>query len=223
MNGKREKQIKYAAAHLCLAGKIFLFYTLLSVNLALAGQVSCDLFTYDKEPYIDQNALSELLFGVERSKDEITPLYGYLNEIGSISISYAEFKELEICLAKTDSRFFIRNRDVLLMALFGRIDNLSLLSNRNKELEKSKVIDILFKGDIYEIGTAINATAIFRDEDAVDALGRLALESEKMIIIDDVLSALHFIGTEAAKVKMIELKSAKPNFSDDIDDYLQHW
>ena len=224
MNEIQEKQLKYLVVHLLRVSKALLWYMILPVNLALAAPpLSCELFTHDKEPYIDQSELSALIFGIERRRDEITSLYAYLNEISSISISYDEFKDIEICLAKKDNRFFIRNRNVLLMALFSRIEHLSSVNNRVKKSEKNRILEILFNGDIYEVGAAIDATAVFKDEAAVDALGRLALESEKEIIIDDVLSALHLIGTETERVKVIELKRVKLNFMDDIDDYLQRW
>ncbi|WP_075477805.1 hypothetical protein [Moritella viscosa] len=223
MNEIQEKQLKYLVVHLCRVSKALLWYMILPVNLALAAPLSCESFTHNKTPYIDQSELSALIFGIERRRDEITSLYAYLNEIGSISISYDEFKDIEICLTKKDNRFFIRNRNVLLMALFSRIEHLSSVNNRVKKSEKNRILEILFNGDIYEVGAAIDATAVFKDEAAVDALGRLALESEKEIIIDDVLSALHLIGTETARVKVIELKRVKLNFMDDIDDYLQRW
>ncbi|MCG7490007.1 hypothetical protein MHN79_10945 [Vibrio sp. Of14-4] len=204
---------------------MFIFLCIIS-NVGYCQDSVIDIFrtiSLEKNNIVSQSEMSEFIFGVRRDLSEVKEIDKVLNEIYLSDYNYNDIIYFKSCLNSEKNRFINRNKDIFILASIGRMEI--------KEMNRSEIDSILkninnieLSEDRIKMVELVNANKIFRDNWSVEKLKKMYdyYGYDYLIIKREIMSSLHFIGSDLSLKAIDEIKSKNDNeiIKNDIDNLL---
>ncbi|MYM57748.1 hypothetical protein GTG28_00680 [Vibrio sp. OCN044] len=180
----------------------------------------CWKVSSEKNNIVSQSEISEFIFGVRRDLSEVKEIDKVLNSIYLSDYNYKDFVDFKSCLNYEKSRFIARNKVIFILAIIGRIKidkmNISEIDNVLGDINF-----IEFSEDRIKMVELVNAIKIFRDDWSVGKLKNMYdyYGYDYLIIKREIISSLHFIGSDLSLKAIDEINSKNDNeiIRNDID------